>query len=569
MTGAKSKVSSRARPVLRWRIITALLLVSLLPLLVMGGGAWIVFGRMFEERALQLQAAVVARHALAIDSYLNERLHLLQVLAETHSLTELSDAGHLRAALESLNRASSGAFTDLGVIDDAGRHLAYVGPHDLAGRNYREADWFREVMAGGEYLSDVFLGYRQVPHCIIAAKVVSGGTPWILRATVNSEQFAALVRTGELGAGSDAFLVNREGRYQTKPRVGEVLDPAPWPVPAVHSGVQDRRLELNGRTLLAMTTWVNGQRWLLVVLQDLATVRAPVNRALAQGALPALLAILLIATTVVLATHHLTGQIDRANAQREEMLGAFLRSAKLASVGELATGLAHEINNPLAIISAQQTNVADLVQEMDPATPGRDQVLDSVARTQQQVQRCGGITAKMLQFGRKHETSLEPTEIAPRMQEIVRLMERQAGVANVALELDAAPDLPPVLLDPLELEQVLVNLIKNALDAQPEGGRVIIRAHRAGDELRLEVQDEGPGVPPELLERIFEPFFTTKPAGKGTGLGLSVCYGVVQSWGGRIEAESGSGRGLLVRIRLPLRDLTATPGSTPTSGSTS
>ena len=340
-------------------------------------------------------------------------------------------------------------------------------------------------------------------------------------------------------------------------------------MPEPHRGVADARLELEGRTQLAMTTWVNGGRWALVVLQDLATVRAPVRRALARGALLVLAAVVLIATTTVLATRHLIRRIELADARRDEMLGAFLRSAKLASVGELATGLAHEINNPLAIISAQQTNVADLVGEMDPATPGREAVLESVARTQRQVQRCGGITAKMLQFGRQQETSLAPTEIAPRLQETVKLMERQAGVADVALELDVAPDLPPALLDPVELEQVLVNLIKNGIEAQPEGGTVRLSARRAGGELLLEVRDDGPGVAPELIERIFEPFFTTKPVGKGTGLGLSVCYGIVQSWGGRLEAESGGGHGLLVRIRLPLPEGRAAAGTTPTRGGAS
>jgi two-component system NtrC family sensor kinase len=538
---------------LRWRIVLALLSVSLIPLCLLGVGAWLVFGRMLEDRALAVQKSVVERHAGAIDSYLAERLRLLQLLAGTHTERELAEPERLRRVLDDLNGISEGSFVDLGVIDAEGRHLAYAGPFDLAGRNYRDTDWFGEVMSSGVFISDVFLGFRQIPHCIIAVKVKQAGVSWLLRATINSEQFDRMVATGNLGQTAEAFIINREGLYQTRPREGSVLDRAPFAELTAHEGLRSLREEVGGRAKIVVTTWVNGGRWLLVVLRDMAEVREPVTRAMTWGFLEVLVAIVLVVTTAVLATRHLTRQIDKANRQREEIFSAFMRSAKLASVGELATGLAHEINNPLAIISAQQTNISDLIQRMDEQTPGRQEVLSALERTQRQVQRCGGITAKMLQFGRKQETSLGATDIKPRLRETVALLERQAKVANVELTLDVEPALPAVTLDPVELEQVLVNLIKNALDALTQGGRVQVVARRIGDAVVLEVRDDGPGVPPEYLPRLFEPFFTTKPVGKGTGLGLAVCYGLVQSWGGTIEAESEPGCGTVMRIRLPLQ----------------
>jgi len=176
------------------------------------------------------------------------------------------------------------------------------------------------------------------------------------------------------------------------------------------------------------------------------------------------------------------------------MLDAFLRSAKLASVGELAVGLAHEINNPLAIMSAQQTNVADLLMDLDPSTPGRDELLTAVARTKRQIERCGGITAKMLQFGRKHDQTREPTDLGPPLREIVALLDRQAADGNVTLALFVEEDLPPVLVDRVEMEQVMVNLVKNALDALPDGGHVGISARRRENTIDIEVRDDGAGV---------------------------------------------------------------------------
>jgi two-component system NtrC family sensor kinase len=279
---------------------------------------------------------------------------------------------------------------------------------------------------------------------------------------------------------------------------------------------------------------------------------APVNQAMATAVLIVLPAALLMVITAFVATTHLTRRIDLANAQRQEALGAFMRSAKLASIGELATGLAHEINNPLAIIAAEQTNLADLLAEPGLEEERRQELLRSVERSRRQVRRCAGITQKMLQFGRKEDSTRRPTDVGPRLQEIVGLLQRQAAVRNIELTLQVEDNLPQVLIDPLELEQVLVNLINNAFDALPRGGQVRVGARQEGGRIAVQVNDNGTGIAPADLERLFEPFFTTKPAGKGTGLGLSVCYGMVTSWGGKIAAASAKGRGTTLTISLPL-----------------
>jgi two-component system NtrC family sensor kinase len=157
----------------------------------------------------------------------------------------------------------------------------------------------------------------------------------------------------------------------------------------------------------------------------------------------------------------------------------------------------------------------------------------------------------MLQFGREGESDPRWTDIKPRLEEIVGLMLNQAQVQNVDLQLKVEPELPRVLLDHTELEQVLVNIINNGLYATRGGGRIAIAARRDGNEVRLTVTDDGEGIAPEVLERLFLPFYTTKPAGKGTGLGLSVCYGIVKSWGGKIDIVSELGQGAKVTIRIP------------------
>ncbi len=211
---------------LRRRITGALLLVSALPFLLLGAGAWFVFRSLAIEQSLGLHRTAARAHAAAIDLYLSEKLHTLEIIARTNSLEELRNPDRLRSVFEAVEGVHQSSFVDLGVIDGAGRHLAYVGPYDLQNRLYQDADWFHAVMAQGSIVSDVFMGFRQVPHSVIAVRQASPQGWWVLRATLDNRSLYALVRSVEVGAQGDVFIVNRQGLYQTPPREGDVLTPS-------------------------------------------------------------------------------------------------------------------------------------------------------------------------------------------------------------------------------------------------------------------------------------------------------------------------------------------------------
>ena len=217
-----------------------------------------MFGRLSEQKSLELQRTVVEGHARAIESYLGERMNALRLVASTHALTTISNQASIRQILTSLNGSGSGGFIDLGVIDSTGEHLAYIGPYNLLDKNYRDTDWFGKVWAEGEFISDVFLGYRGIPHCIIAVKSYHEEVPWILRATIDSDRFDAIVKTGSLGQTGDVYIVNREGLYQTAPLTGAVLDPSPLSGTLEnYRGLQNRKVKINGSTIIQVTTWIN------------------------------------------------------------------------------------------------------------------------------------------------------------------------------------------------------------------------------------------------------------------------------------------------------------------------
>ena len=537
---------------LRWRIVAALLVVSAVPFVVVSSGGWVVFRKLAIERTLTAHRTMARAHAAAIDMYLIEKLRTLEMVASTNSLGELTTPENLQGVFAAVAGVHRNAFVDLGVIDGRGRHLSYVGPFDLIDRTYGDAEWFQTVMAQGSIVSDVFLGHRQIPHSVIAVRRQTSRGWWILRATLDNRSLYELVRSLEVGTLGDVFVVNRQGLYQTPPKDGNVLDQSALADPPVHQGVRDQQLSSPAVNMRQVTTWLNSNRWLLVVQQPESEILAPVHRAVAIGALFAVLALALVVLATIIITSHLTRRVELANRQRDEMYSDVLRSAKLASLGELATGLAHEINNPLATISAEQTNLGDTISDLGLPPEDLASLRKSIERCQRQVVRCGNITAKMLQFGRKTETVLKATNVEPVLREIGVLLERRARANNANLHLTIEPGLPPAWLDANELEQVLANLVNNSVDALGHGGNITVSVSRDSDHLVFQVGDDGHGVAPDDIDRIFQPFFTTKPVGHGTGLGLAVVYGIVHGWGGTIKADSREGKGTTVSFRVPL-----------------
>ena len=235
-----------------------------------------------------------------------------------------------------------------------------------------------------------------------------------------------------------------------------------------------------------------------------------------------------------------------------------IRSERLAAVGQMAAGVAHEINNPLAVIDTIAGLVEETIEEemncLDP--PSRDLLLNAMHRLHAQVQRVTAITHSLLGFVRKADPGIREIDINELLDECLYVMGieiRRSGAEVVRL---FEPKIPRFNSDPMLLEQVFVNLILNAVDVLPPGGKIHISTRKGREEgfLDLEVRDDGPGIPEHLRSRIFEPFFTTKGPGKGTGLGLSVSQGIVHKLGGYIRVESREGEGTAFIVSLPVTE---------------
>ena len=293
------------------------------------------------------------------------------------------------------------------------------------------------------------------------------------------------------------------------------------------------------------------------------------------------------------------GQLESAFAAERDALhqlrqaqSQLVQSEKLASLGQMVAGVAHEINNPLSFVSNNVAvlerdvrglttlialyaradtligvsdtplleEIRDLAERMD-LEYTQSNLAGMMTRSREGLRRIQQIVKDLRDFARLDESDLHEVDLNSGIESTVNIVAGRAKKKRVELTLDLQP-LPPVNCYPAKVNQVVMNVVANAIDACPDGGRVIVTTTRDGNGVRIAVSDNGPGVPAELRSRIFDPFFTTKPQGEGTGLGLSISYGIIADHGGRIDIADADGGGAVFTIRLPL-SVAAKPGGRP------
>jgi two-component system NtrC family sensor kinase len=448
---------------------------------------------------------------------------------------------------------------DLGVIDEEGKHLAYVGPHYsiLKKVNYKDEKWFQEVMVTGIYVSDVFLGFRKIPHFIIAVMVREKNRSWVLRATIDSDIIDNIVRAAWIGKKGDAFIINRENVLQTAPRFGgKIMEPPKAPDFAAATGTMVEEMDFRDETSLYATSIVKLKKWVLVIRQAPAEELTPLLQARFWAALIALGGVVLIIIGAYFTTQSMMKELMRMEQKRAASDEVAMQSSKMAALGKMAAGIAHEINNPLAVIGEKAGWMKDLMGMEDVAGSENFQELsDAVNKIEYHVVRAKTVTHRLLGFARRMEPLTERVNINTVLDESIDFLENEARYRNIDIQTNYAPDLPLTTSDQSQLQQVFLNIINNAIDAIGKEGEITIntRMTNKNNEICVEIHDNGPGMPKDVLQNIFDPFFTTKEVGKGTGLGLSISYSIIEKLGGRIMVASQEGQGTTFTIYLPVR----------------
>ena len=523
------------------------------------------FKTSIETGTISTMKRIVEDHRHMIDSFLSERKADLAFVLYSYPYEYLADPGNLYDVFVQLQKESN-AFVDLGVFNEEGIHVAYHGPYKLVGRNYGQEDWFKEALKTGYYMSDVFLGYRRVPHFIIALTRKDDGKVWVVRATIDTYMFNDLVEKVRIGKTGEAYILNSEGLFQTERRSGgNLMQKHPETIwsSTSHSEIKTFiKKDERGDEYLYATTWLRDNKWFLVVRQEKADAFKALRSATYLIALISIIGGSAIIGVAFYLTHRIVKRMERMGEEKDELGQQLIRAGRLAELGEMAAGFAHEINNPLQIIKNEQALMEVILSELKDTgelkqSESLTELEDSIGQIDVQIGRCAEITQAILKFGRKSEPISQDLNLKVFIPEITAMVKKNASVHGITITQKIAEDLPPIHGDATQLQQVLLNLFNNALDAIVEkqgslGGELIIRSEqKENGDVVISVEDNGCGISPENLKKVFAPFFTTKPVGKGTGLGLSVCYGIIESMGGIMEVSSQIGVGTKFMVHLP------------------
>ncbi len=537
---------------LRRNLILLMLLITIVPLTIMAFINYHHYRTSLEGEILQPLGRLANKTKYSFELFLRERLSVVSFISSAYSYDQLADEAVLKKIFHSAREEIQG-FVDLGLIDAQGIQINYVGPYDLKGKNYATQRWYQQVLVQGTYTSDVFMGYRQFPHIVMAVeRFGETGKRWVVRATIDTSKFDEMMAAVGLGACCDAFLINLEGKLQTNTKFyGKVLEPSPFQIPPVsHQPNIIEGMDPLGRKVFIAYVYMLNPDFILMLVKPKAMVFQSWYTLKSELFFVFTGSVLIIFIIVFWLTKVMVERIRETDEKREAVFREMEHTHKLSSIGRLAAGVAHEINNPLAIINEKAGLMKDIIQASADFSQKKKffSLVDSILRA---VDRCRGITHRLLGFARRMEVQIEPLDPNEVIKEVMTFLEKEALHRNIDLKLQLDPKLPRIASDRGQLQQVFLNILNNSFAAVEDGGTVAITTWEEGlDKVAVSIQDDGHGMSEETLKHIFEPFFTTK-RGYGTGLGLPITYGIIKKLGGEIEVNSKQGQGTTFTVYLP------------------
>jgi len=529
--------------------------VAILPLFLFALIDYKLSRHSVESEIILRTARYTSNTRRSVSFFLNERKAALDFAVRDNTFEELCDPMRLAELLENL-RKGFGGFTDLGLIDSSGFQRIYMGPYrlELEGKDYSNQEWFAEVVDRGTYISDIFMGFRNAPHLVIAVRhYFSNGSFYVLRATLE-QQFSKMLSHMEVSGLGDTFLINSEGMIQTPSLYyGDMFDKIPFQVP----GYSDRtnvieKKNLDGTPIVVGYAYIPETPLILMVIKQKNELMKPWYETRMDLIWYLVLSITVIIIWILGVTTYLVSKLHIADQKRVKNLHMVEYSGKMASIGRLAAGVAHEINNPLAIINEKAGLIKDMFRFNDKYVKD-DKLVGIVDAILVSVERCGRITRRLLRFARHMDVSIQPINLEEIIHEVLGFLGKEAEYRSIEVCVDVEEEIPRFQSDRGKLQQVFLNIVNNAFAAMKDGGRLEITARRKGDDLvSVDISDNGCGIPKTDLKRVFEPFFSTKGDAGGTGLGLSITYGLVHEIEGEITVESKEGEGTTFTVTLPL-----------------
>lgn len=541
-------------------LIVSLSLTCLIPLYIIKG-----INQRNVDKAINLERTlrserVTSNTRRSVGNFLAERMSALRFVVNELDYEKLKNHEQLSTLLQNL-KLGFGGVSDIGVIKSDGNQVAYVGEFDLEGINYSNEKWFKECMHQGEYISDVFKGFRGVPHIILSVKSKTPkGDSFILRATVDTTRLTETVNSYQTSKHSDLFLINHEGVIQTQSTTygeGDGVEKAQFSVPPYAprtKAIEIRDFTGNHYVLAYAYVYAGTTKtpFILINLKQYAPAGTIWDQSKLQAAQIFIISTIVILLIVYMSSTYMINRLFMSDSIKANTLKLAEHKSQLATIGQLAAGVAHEINNPLALINEEAGYLMDIISMSDDALDKND-LTEQIKSILDAVERCGTITRQLLFFARQFDVQIISFHPADIISDILKFFNKEAEYRNITITVDVAPKIPVIVSDKGKFQQVFVNLINNSFQALEDKGNLTIEITTLEpDMISITIRDDGSGISEENLPKIFDPFFTTKGENEGTGLGLSITYGLIQRLKGKIEVKSKVGRGTTFKLIFPI-----------------
>ena len=336
---------------IRSTLLAAMILVPFVPFILIMGLSFYSHKTSLESGTIARMNRIVDDHRQLIENFLEERSRNIEFIINSYTFTELSEPENLGVVFERLKKVSA-AFKDLGIFNAEGMHVSYQGPYQLVGRLYWDAEWFQEVMQSGVYISDVFMGYRQEPHFVIAIASGTGNRRWVIRATIDTQTFESLVSGIRIGETGETYIINASRILQTSRRSGG--NPLSKTTDTLRPLMSDKQIDSfvhrddKGDKYLYAVARLKDGAWTLVARQKASEAFAALYSTVYLAVVIFVLGGAAIVTFAFYITGNIVRRMENMDAEKESLSRQLIGTSRLAELGEMAAGFAHEINNPLA-----------------------------------------------------------------------------------------------------------------------------------------------------------------------------------------------------------------------------
>ncbi|MDL2285883.1 ATP-binding protein [Desulfococcaceae bacterium OttesenSCG-928-F15] len=532
-------------------LVIMILCISILPVLVIGIAVPAQFARLYTDKTLQEIGKFVRNKGLVIDLFFEERLGQLKNIGEMHSYAELTSQGKLSELLRIL-KANTQAIVDLGVIDMQGHHVVYAGPYDVGTANYAEEDWFNATRRQGLHVSDVLLGFRQSPHIALAVLCGDGKQSWILRATINTSMLTYIVQDNRTGEEGDIFILNENGLLQTDSSIyGPALTSMSAGWPDKHAAISLEKI--GDHKYIVATSPLQRVPWILAYAETATFYSGILTRTFIMSAAGIFLSLLALGISAWFTARMIMRKLMEADKKRSLYEDSLLQANKIAAMEKFTLGIVEEMNEPITLLRETGHKILGMLGEEKPqAMQHHGEISDAAHLIEDEANRSIDILCRLLAFAKKLNPFFESLPLHAILNQAIALIQQEADDLGTEIIREFGQPEARVFTDDAQLQQVLINLIENALEATGENGAIIISSDIEDGVALIRVKDNGPGIPKEKLLRIFDSLYPEKERKKGSGLGLAIADAIIRRLGGSLEAASSLEEGTVFTIRLPL-----------------